>query len=74
MGDVALVVTAGSRLSQYVGGVENSRLDVPDCHAPLLTLNRYNVAPTRTIDLDVRYIDGATVMFPEAEVRAARKQ
>jgi glycosidase len=45
--------------SFYVDGIENSRVDVPDCDTPLLRVTRYNVTSDRTIELDLQYIDGA---------------
>ncbi len=44
---------------KYVGGVENSRLIVPDCNVPLLTSARNSATADGTLELDVRYTDGA---------------
>jgi glycosidase len=44
---------------KYVGGVENSRVIVPDCNLPLLTPVRNGASGDGTLELDVRYTDGA---------------
>ncbi|MEI8254702.1 MAG: alpha-amylase family glycosyl hydrolase [Deltaproteobacteria bacterium] len=46
-------------LTAYASGVENSRLIVPDCAAPLLRVAHWNVSTTRTVTVDVDYLDGA---------------
>lgn len=44
---------------KYVGGVENSRVIVPDCNLPLLSPVRNGASGDGTLELDVRYTDGA---------------
>jgi glycosidase len=44
---------------KYVGGVENSRIIVPDCNLPLLTAVRNSATADGALELDVRYTDGA---------------
>ena len=44
---------------KYVGGVENSRVIVPDCNLPLLTPVRNGASGAGDLELDVRYTDGA---------------
>ncbi|MDO9022575.1 MAG: alpha-amylase family glycosyl hydrolase [Deltaproteobacteria bacterium] len=44
---------------KYVGGVENSRVIVPDCNLPLLTPVRNAASGAGELELDVRYTDGA---------------
>lgn len=56
-GEWALDPTNGR--SYYVNGIENSRLDVPDCNRPLLRVERASVTADRVIEIDVQYIDGA---------------
>ncbi len=46
-------------LTAYLSGVENSRLVVPDCATPLLRVAHWDVSPTRTITLDLEYLDGS---------------
>jgi glycosidase len=45
-------------LTAYVGGVENSRLVVPDCNVPLLRVEHWDVT-AHQITLDLQYVDGA---------------
>lgn len=44
---------------KYVGGVENSRVIVPDCNLPVLSVARQGATPDGTLELDLRYADGA---------------
>lgn len=43
---------------KYVGGVENSRVIVPDCKDPLLRVEKHS-ATSSSIELAVQYLDGA---------------
>lgn len=49
----------GNALTRYVGGVENSRLIVPDCNVPLLRVERAEATSDGSIEIDVQYLDGA---------------
>ncbi len=42
--------------TRYVGGVENSRLVVGDCHKPELTVTSVSATPSGTIDLALQYV------------------
>jgi len=53
------IVDPGNITLKYVGGIENSRLIVPDCNLPLLTSVRNSATADGTLELDVRYTDGA---------------
>lgn len=44
---------------KYVGGQENSRVTVPDCNRPLLTVVSQNATADGTVDIEVQYTDGA---------------
>lgn len=43
---------------KYVGGVENSRVVVPDCNLPVLTPVRNSATADGALELDVRVADG----------------
>jgi len=44
---------------KYIGGVENSRVIVPDCKEPLLRVDAHSAKADGTIDLTLQYLDGA---------------
>ncbi len=44
---------------KYVGGVENSRVIVPDCKLPLLRVDAHSAKPDGSIDITVQYLDGS---------------
>ncbi|MFI5296987.1 MAG: alpha-amylase family glycosyl hydrolase [Polyangiales bacterium] len=43
---------------RYVGGVANSRVNVGDCHRPMLTVTSATATPSGTIDLALQYVAG----------------
>ncbi len=44
---------------KYVGGIENSRLVVPDCNVPLLSVASNTATAAGALSVDVQYTDGA---------------
>jgi len=44
---------------KYIGGVENSRVIVPDCKDPLLRVDSHAARADGSIDVTVQYLDGA---------------
>ncbi|MGZ3422100.1 MAG: hypothetical protein ACXVEE_29790, partial [Polyangiales bacterium] len=55
--DWELDPTHGRR--KYVGGVENSRVRVPDCKVPLLKVAKFEAKADGTVNIDVQYLDGS---------------
>lgn len=45
--------------TRWVGGVEYSRLRVPDCRAPLLELENFSALPSGELSVRVHYLDGS---------------
>lgn len=43
---------------KYVGGVENSRVVVPDCNTPEVRVRSQRATPDGTIEIELQYIDG----------------
>ncbi len=44
--------------TRWVGGSEHSRLTVPDCNDPLLTVQRFNLEADGTLVVAAQYVDG----------------
>ncbi|MBL8603643.1 MAG: glycosyl hydrolase [Myxococcales bacterium] len=52
---------------KYVGGVENSRVVVPDCTRPALQVISQSATADGVIELEVQYVDGADRRGPAPE-------
>jgi glycosidase len=50
--------------TRWVGGVEHSRLDVPDCRDPLLTLESFSASGSGDASLRAGYLDGSEAAGP----------
>jgi glycosidase len=65
--DWRLDPTHGRR--KYVGGIENSRVKVPDCKLPLLQVKSFEAKADGTVNIDVQYVDGSQQHGPASTIK-----